>query len=796
MFHEFKKKIAPRLILVVIGLFFSPGVVFSQNAVESPAVNAVEPAVPAANQTVPAVEDKSSQEFVRKAWGVSHKGDLEALKALVDESRSLYGEEAKQQQSKLSGFPSRGKEADYQTLNDIGTIMFIWGEALMNAGRKDEAIAVFEQAIKEYMSAQNFDPSRGNFWSIADKSRTSINVMKGIFEEEPAPVEGLKTMPKLAAPGTETVIDYRKYGEFIGVGSEQYEYKINDPKGLSGAVGEGIYPNTGAVLKDPNYKKVKEEGRLEGSHWDFVRTEDLEAAFYKWATASEPWGIKLFYLGMILEQAKMYNEAIKAYHAIVVHFPKTVGWTYWQTPWYPAQAAMAKIKHLIRVHPELNLQTQWMKVEVQNGFDNDITNDKIITHPGVVKKKSSWDQLLERFNINLKPKAKLGNVKQTIGQGKIQLVQYENGHWQMMVEGRPYLIKGITYAPTKVGQSPDKGTLTNWMLQDNNNNALLDGPYEAWVDTNKNNKQDPDEPTVGDFQLMKEMGVNTVRVYHQPFESKKEVLRAMYDKYGIRVTMGDFLGKYALGSGASWEQGTDYENPEHQKNMMESVRKMVNDHKDEPYLLLWILGNENNYGVASNADKKPEAYYKFANEVAKMVKSLDPNHPVALCNGDTLYLDVFAKNAPDVDIFGANVYRGDYGFGSFWEQVFGATGKPAFITEYGAPAYARHLTLEEGEKAQADYHRGNWSDIEVNAAGSVDGVGNSIGGITFEWLDEWWKNYEPFRHDKKSEAIGPFPGGYYFEEWFGLNAQGDGQSSPYLRQPRQAYRAYKEMWNK
>ena len=38
------------------------------------------------------------------------------------------------------------------------------------------------------------------------------------------------------------------------------------------------------------------------------------------------------------------------------HFPKSVGWTYWQTPWYPAQAAIAKIRYLIRVHPELNLE--------------------------------------------------------------------------------------------------------------------------------------------------------------------------------------------------------------------------------------------------------------------------------------------------------------------------------------------------------------------------------------------------------------------------------------------------------
>ena len=47
-------------------------------------------------------------------------------------------------------------------------------------------------------------------------------------------------------------------------------------------------------------------------------------------------------------------------------------------------------------------------------------------------------------------------------------------------------------------------------------NGIVDGPYESWVDTNKNNKQDDNEKIVGDFQLMKEMGVNTIRIYHVP----------------------------------------------------------------------------------------------------------------------------------------------------------------------------------------------------------------------------------------------------------------------------------------
>lgn len=745
-------------------------------------------------------EDRpSSTELLRKAWEAHGTNQPEAAIAITNQCIELYHDRARQLEATLTAFPGRGHEGEYQVLDDVATCLFIQGEVYMGQGKSEEAIKVFNTIIQDYKYARAWDP-RGWFWSVAEKSQASLDKLTDKAVTEEKPVEKIvrpKTVLKISDLGREKlIVNYGKYGKFLGVGTNKYRYKINSPKSLARAVGVGIYPNSGSVLRDPLYKKLLQEKRLEGSHWDFVNTPDLEAAFFKWATAAEPWGVKLFYIGHILEKAGYYAHAVKAYYAIVVHFPASVGWTYWHTPWYPGQAAIAKIRFILQRHPELGAQLKGARIRIVNGFDNKITNDEVTVNPGRLTKTNWCDKLFCRLKFNNLSFFMRGKVKRTLGKGKVRLVQFANGKWQMQVDGKPYMIKGITYAPTKVGQSPDKGTLANWMYEDTDNNGKLDGPYEAFVDKNLNNQRDADEPMVGDFQLLKEMGVNTIRQYQQPkgaFKLNHEVLRDLYNKYGIRVIIGDFLGKYAIGSGASWYEGTDYANPEHQRNMLESVKEMVMEHKDEPYVLMWILGNENNYGVACKADKNPEAFYKFCNEVAKWIKSVDPDHPVAIANGDTLYLDKFAQYCPDVDVFGANAYRGDYGFGSFWEQVMDATGKPAFITEYGCPAFIDYGSREEAETAQAAYYEGNWEDIMYNSVYG-DGVGNAIGGVVFEWLDEWWKAYEPATHDTKGLFNGPFPDGFMHEEWLGVAGQGDGKESPFLRQPRKSYYYYQKAW--
>jgi beta-glucuronidase len=143
---------------------------------------------------------------------------------------------------------------------------------------------------------------------------------------------------------------------------------------------------------------------------------------------------------------------------------------------------------------------------------------------------------------------------------------------------------------------------------------------------------------------------------------------------------------------------------------------------------------------------------------------------------------------------------------------------PVVITEYGASSIAEGYTDAEAEEYQAMYLDNNWEDLEANMAGR--GVGNALGGVIFEWMDEWWKanadlpesvqmsraawyeprskiykDLQPERHDAVPQFGFPFLDGWSYEEWYGLVAQGSGKDSPFSRQLRPAYYRMKEIWN-
>ncbi len=731
---------------------------------------------------------ENSSDYVKRAQVLKTKDEFEQVYEVVDACIEKFSAQAQELAAELKNFPLPGETDRYQVMNDVATCYFIKGEALRNEGRTGDAKRVLKEVIDKYPYAQGWDP-RGWYYSIAEKSEIIIAQLEGRHYEAPDIIEE-EIKVELYDRGSEFPVDYYKYGKFKGLGTKDYEYVITDPIGLSAATGVGIYPNTTSLKFDPKYVEAK-KNLFKIDHWQILNSRDLRTAFYKWNMAPEAAAIRLFNIADILERSGELKHAVKAYYALVVHFPRSYAWTYWHTPWYVAKAALYRLQHILKNNPELGLKLEGARIQIINGYDNDIRDDIFIVNPGKLRKLNFWERYIKP-RICKKSERKLGKIVQSRG-GKARVVKYQDGDWQLLVDDIPFIIKGITYDPTRVGESPDDGSMRNWTTQDTNNNGLIDAPQEAWVDKNKDNKQDSNEKAVGDFQLLKDMGANCIRKYHQPFPINKELFRDMHEKYGLYVILGDFLGKYAIDSGASWEEGTDYDNPEHKKTMLASIQKMVNEFKDEPYVLIWLLGNENVYGLGCNADKKPESFFKFANEAALLIKSLDPQkRPVAIASGDIIYLDIFAKYCPDIDIFGTNAYRGKHGFLDLWDEVKTMADRAVMVTEYGAPSYAKGYSREEAESHQADYHRSAWLNIMSNSAGY--GAGNAIGGIVYEWVDEWWKAYEPTYQDKKGLFSGPFLGGYMLEEWLGVTSQGNGENSPFLRQLKKSYFTYKELW--
>lgn len=376
-----------------------------------------------------------------------------------------------------------------------------------------------------------------------------------------------------------------------------------------------------------------------------------------------------------------------------------------------------------------------------------------------------------------------------MGPGKVYIKNLESNRFQLLVNDRPYIIKGMAYSPVPIGKNHF---------------------YELWDDTAR--------PHIYDGRLMRELGVNTIRVYKPGVnaENTKKVIKDLYGKFGIRVAMGHWLG--------FWDN-PNYADPLFYETVKKDVIKMVETYKDEKGILCWILGNENNvsfsYGpqtlnlwttdeIEALGDPylkrlaRARIYYSFVNEIAKEIHKIDPNHPTVLANAELTDIDVASEVTPDIDILGCSIYRGK-AFGSFFREVARKFKRPVLITEFGCDRYNAFLN-EEDQGIQTEFLEAEWNEIAKNTF-SGNGIGNCLGGFVFEWTDEWWKFNEEnnagwYVHDTFSSWSN---GAYYFdikapqnlnvnEEWWGICSLEKRKAGLDERKPTKAYFRLKELW--
>ena len=366
------------------------------------------------------------------------------------------------------------------------------------------------------------------------------------------------------------------------------------------------------------------------------------------------------------------------------------------------------------------------------------------------------------------------------------VIENNDSGMKLKVDGKDFMVNGMNWDYFPIG--------TNYS-------------YSLWNQSDDFIRQALDD----EMGLLQNMGVNSIRVYTG---IPKKWIEYIYTNYGIYTMLNHSFGRYGLTIDGVWKPNTEYSDAKTRELLLKEVTQMASEYKDTKGLLLFLLGNENNYGLFWDGaetenipieDRKSTArarsMYKLFNEAVVAMKTIDTNHPMAICNGDLLFLDIIAQECKDVDIFGTNVYRG-VSFGDLFERVKKEYGKPVLFTEFGSDAF-NAITNQEDQNAQAFYLKGNWKEIYENAAG-LGKSGNSIGGFTFQFSDGWWKYGQTKNLDVHDSNASWSNGGYQKdftegqnnmnEEWFGICAKGPtNEKGHYQLYPRAAYYVLKDI---
>ena len=125
--------------------------------------------------------DFKSSTLVAKAWASLAANDLNAVVAYVNKINDLYAVKAHGMQTELKDYAAGTNDEifKYWALNDVGTGLFVLGEAYRQAGKKDEASAVYKKLVDEYFYAQCWD-SKGWFWKPAEAAQQKLGEMSSI----------------------------------------------------------------------------------------------------------------------------------------------------------------------------------------------------------------------------------------------------------------------------------------------------------------------------------------------------------------------------------------------------------------------------------------------------------------------------------------------------------------------------------------------------------------------------------------------------------------------------------------
>jgi hypothetical protein len=356
--------------------------------------------------------------------------------------------------------------------------------------------------------------------------------------------------------------------------------------------------------------------------------------------------------------------------------------------------------------------------------------------------------------------------------------------WRLTVDGKDFMVVGVNWDYFPIGTNYNYGL---WTQPDDVIEAAL----------------------ASEMPLIKRMGANAIRLYSGV---PARWIRHIHERYGIWTVLNHTVGRYGYSLDGTWVGNVDYSDPRFRAAVKAELSALAEEFKGTPGLLMWLLGNESNYGLSWSSFEiealpqgereaaKAKHLYSLFGEIIDDIKARDPRHPVSIANGDVQYIDLIASECKGLDVLGVNAYRGRT-MTDLYDVVKARLGKPVMFTEFGADAFDAKRGRED-DLTQARYLLSQWEEIYQQSAGKGR-TGSAIGGLIFQWSDGWWKYRQETNLDVHDTHASWPNGGYkedfvegennMNEEWWGLCAKGKPDARGlYPLSPRTAYYALQQ----
>ncbi|RPJ47107.1 MAG: glycosidase, partial [Candidatus Latescibacterota bacterium] len=278
----------------------------------------------------------------------------------------------------------------------------------------------------------------------------------------------------------------------------------------------------------------------------------------------------------------------------------------------------------------------------------------------------------------------------------------------------------FAFLPRGFAEAPPGGTNTRVVSDDAGQKLLVDGKETMvfgmnWdympIGENYNYSiwNQPDElieaALAREMPLLRAMGVNAIRQYAG---IPPRWVRHIYERYGIYTVVNPLVARYGYTLDGVWIPSVDYSDARLRAEVKADVVALVKEFRGTPGVLMWLLGNENNYGLSWTSfeiEALPEGerdaararhLYSLLAEITSEIKRIDSDRPVAMANGDLQYIDIIAEECTDLDVFGVNCYRG-ISARDLFQVVREKMGIPVMFTEFGSDAYNAKEMSEDQE---------------------------------------------------------------------------------------------------